>query len=221
MRVFTATLLITAVIACNIMSGTTAYAAAYYCYAYVDEGVTAYFCSEPDSRASLFAVPETYCVTVIEEYDDNWYYVKYAEDDGVYIALYGYMLKSDVVTSEQPLENVYLHMTVKLKYSTDKVNGMTSVPDIEVTAAFYGSYLKGGAECSYLYCNGSFGYYPETYYYERNPLPAQPSFNGETKDENTGIIAAVAITAIAIVAVAVLYFSSKRKPERDLLPPPK
>lgn len=221
MRVFTATLLIIAVFACNIVSGTTAYAASYYCYAYVDEGVTAYFCSEPDSRTSLFAVPETYCVTVIEDYDNNWYYVKYAEDDGVYISLYGYMLKRDLITSEQPLENVYLHMTVKLKYSTDKVNGMSALPDIEVTAAFYGSYLKGGAECSYLYCNGSFGYYPETFLYERNILPTAPAFN-ETKDDgNTGIIAAVAITAIAVVAVAILYFSSKRKPERDLLPPAK
>lgn len=216
MRVFLATVLLVVTTALNLAVGTAAEAAEYYGYAYVDEGVTAYFCSEPDARTSLFAIPETYCVAVVSDYNDEWYYVKYAEDDGVYISLYGYVLKRCLTPTDQILENVYLHMTVKLTFSADKVNGMAALPDIEVTAAFYGSYEMGGTACSYLYCNGHFGYYPQTYAYERNPIPTAPAFSEETPAaDNSTLIAAVAITAIAVAAVAILYFSGKRKPSRE------
>lgn len=215
MRVILTTLALFAALVFNTLSFTvTANAADFYGYAYVDEGVTAYFCNEPDEHKSLFAIPETYCVTVIGEYNEKWYNVRYAEDDGVYIALYGYVQKSDLVLIDQPLENMYLHMPVKLIYKAETVEGMTALPPIEETAAFYGVYTIGGTECSYVYFNGSFGYYPATYPYALNTLPAAPTFSETSDDYDPKTVTAIVITVIAAAAVVILWFSGKHKPAR-------
>lgn len=212
MRVFLTSLLLIAAIALNTLSVSSAASAAeFYGYAYVDEGVTAYFCEEPDVRKSIFAVPETYCVTVINEYNDDWYYVRYAEDDGVYVALYGYIKQSDVIITDQPLENTYLHMTVKIIYSSENVDGMSSLPPIELTAAVYGSYSIGGTDCTYMYCNGSFGYYPQTYDYPHNELPATQTFTESAEEYDAKAITAVVITVLAVFAIVILYLSGKHK----------
>lgn len=213
MRGFTAAILLAVTIALNFMPRPAAASAAeYYGYAYVDEGVTAYFCSEPDARKSLFAIPQTYGVVVISEIDSEWYYVKYAEDDGTYVALYGYVRKIDLISTDDRPENDYLHMPVILRYIPEGVEGMSPLPAMEVTAAFYGSYEIGGTACSYLYCNGAFGYYPQTYSYPHNTLPSVPTFNHTDDDTDARLITAVVISLIAVVAVTVLYFSGKRKP---------
>ncbi len=211
MRVVTLTLLIIAAISlslpCRAAQADTSAA-----YAYVDGGTTVYFCSEPDMRKSLFAIPQTYCVQILSDYNGEWYYAKYADDVGDYIAVYGYVQKCDVILTDEPPEQLYLYMTVRIFYSAGGVDGMTALPEIEMTAAFYGSYEAGGSQCSYLYCNGAFGYYPQSYSYELNPLPSAPAFSETNENGNSGLITALAITAIAVAAVAILYFSGKRRP---------
>lgn len=219
MKVFTAALLVlTALLLQLTFAPAAAHAAEYYGYAYVDEGVTAYFCSEPDARKSLFAVPETYCVRILSAYDDEWYYVKYAEDDGVYTAVYGYVKKSALTVTTEPFESEYLYLTVRLKFSPDKVDGMTSLPDVEAIAAFYGSFEIGGIACSYMYCNGSFGYYPETYDYARNALPTAPAFNETQESDDGKIVTAVVIVLIAVAAVGAVYFTGRRKRPSETTP---
>lgn len=215
MRGYTAAILLAVTIALNFMfCPLTASAAEYYGYAYVNEGVTAYFCSEPDARKSLFAIPQTYGVVLVSEIDADWYYVKYADDDGAYVALYGYVRKSDLIPTDSKPENLYLNMTVVLRYIPEGVEGMSPLPAIEATAAFYGSYEIGGTACSYLYCNGAFGYYPQTYSYPHNALPSAPAFNRTEEEPDARLITAIVITLIAVSAVTVLYFSGKRKPTR-------
>ena len=74
---------------------------------------TAYFFTQKDVSTSLFAVPYTYCVRVVRD-DGQWYYVQYAEDEGIYRAVYGYVLKSDftLLDSEPPATYLFKSITV-------------------------------------------------------------------------------------------------------------
>ncbi len=182
-------------------------------YAYVDKGAKAYFCSEKNEDSALFSIPETYCVQIISE-DGNWYYVKYAEDNGVYRAIYGYCLKSELVSTPVPLENEYLHTTIKITYKADSGSNLFPPLEIEMTAAYYGEYTLGKTSLSYVYCGDKFGYVPERVEnYPLNDLP-KPTISGDVekpKNDNALLITAIVITVAAATAIAILYFTSARK----------
>ena len=117
----------------------------------------AYFCTSADLATGIFAVPYTYCVEILSE-EGDWYRVKYAEDYGIYRAVYGYVQKSDFeVLSEAP-QTVYLYKSVSVTFSQDAPAGNLPVIDaITVTAAFYASFYSGAAGNLDVPCAGCVG----------------------------------------------------------------
>ena len=176
----------------------------------------AYFCTSADLATGIFAVPYTYCVEILSE-DGDWYRVKYAEDYGIYRAVYGYVQKSDFeVLSEAP-KTVYLYKSVSVTFSQDAPAGnLPVIDDITVTAAFYGSYYSGAAGYSYVLCDDSFGYIVGAN--EDYPLILPEDDAADTEDDaqtNTGgtVVAAVVIGALALLAFALLVLSGKKRPK--------
>lgn len=188
-------------------------------YAYADFGSKTYLCAEPDENKAKFLIPQTYCVEILGEVK-NWYHVKYAEDNGLYRAVEGYCLKDDLILCEQPPENLYLHMTVKIVYKTEQVSSLLpGLENIEVTAAFYGAYEIGRTGCSYVYCNDKFAYIPGAIEdYPMNNLPNRPTVAPAQKGGgNAALIATIVVTVAAAAAITILYFTGKRPPKT---PPP-
>ena len=184
-------------------------------YAYADIGSSCWFFTEKNEKSALFMIPQTYCVQILRD-EGDWYKVQYAEDAGIYKARQGYCLKDDLILLEKPLENLYLHMPVKIIYHTDSsTNLLPSLGDIEITAAYYGAYSFGKTACSYVLCNGNFGYITGAIEdYPLNELPDRPTIAPvNNKRSNTTLITALVITAVAAVAIIILYFASKKPPK--------
>lgn len=176
----------------------------------------AYFCTSADLATGIFAVPYTYCVEILSE-EGDWYRVKYAEDYGIYRAVYGYVQKSDFeVLSEAP-KTVYLYKSVSVTFSQDAPAGnLPVIDDITVTAAFYGSYYSGAAGYSYVLCDDSFGYIVGAN--EDYPLILPEDDAADTEDDaqpnNRGtVVASVVIGALALLALALLVLSGKKRPK--------
>lgn len=175
----------------------------------------AYFCTSADLSTSIFAVPYTYCVEVLSE-EGEWYRAKYAEDYGIYRAVYGYVLKSDFELLDEAPQTVYLYKPVTVTFSQPPAGGLPAIDDITVQAAFYGSYYSGAAGYSYVLCQGSFGYiaganddYPLI---ETQPPPDEEQ-TPQSQNANGTVIAAVVI-GILVVAALALALLSGRKPRR-------
>lgn len=178
-------------------------------YAYADVDSEVYFCESKKSDTAQFIIPETYCVKIIRN-EDDWYYVRYAEDDGIYRAKYGYCKKDGLVLCKEPLENPYLKLTVTVAYSTPQVGNLPTF-EKDLDAAFYGPFKDGQTDCSYVFCEESFFYVPETYNYPLNDLPSKSAFS-PTSGNKTAVtlITASAVTAVAAAAILILYFSNKK-----------
>lgn len=185
-------------------------------YAYADLDSKVYFCSEKSAQSALFIIPQTYCVEILSE-EGDWYYAKYAEDNALYRAVYGYCLKSELKPINEPLENTYLNQTLKLIFSADTSAPQLPFPSTELDAAFYGEYELGKTTLSYVYCGGKFGYVTDRVDdYPLNDLPSQTDAPAaeEPPKTNAAAITAIIITVIAVAAVVVLYVSSRKpKPE--------
>ncbi|MDE6504914.1 MAG: hypothetical protein K2L42_03500 [Clostridia bacterium] len=183
-------------------------------YAYAGLNSTVYICSEKSAESALFIIPQTYCVEILSE-EDGWYRVKYAEDNGAYRAVYGYCRKSGLVTVKEPLENLYLDLSLKVVYKAESTGNLFPPLEIELTAAYYGAYALGDSVLSYVYCGEKFGYITQTVEsYPLNELP-EPTVAEvpETPDGNSAmLITAIVITLIAAIAIIVIYISSKKKP---------
>lgn len=176
---------------------------------------SAYFFSQKDLSTSLFAVPYTYCVQVIRD-DGQWYYVQYAEDEGIYRAVYGYVLKSDFSLLSQPPPATYLFKSITVTYTAG--GGDPSLPalgEIEMQAAFYGTYYSGATAYSYVLCGETFGYIEGANDdYPLNELPAEQPPEEETRSEGNPAVAAVVIVALAAGALILIFLSTKkRKPQ--------
>lgn len=176
----------------------------------------AYFCTSADLATGIFAVPYTYCVEILSE-EGDWYRVKYAEDYGIYRAVYGYVQKSDFeVLSEAP-KTVYLYKSVSVTFSQDAPAGnLPVIDDITVNAAFYGSYYSGAAGYSYVLCDDSFGYIVGAN--EDYPLILPEDDAADTEDDaqpnnSVTVVAAVVIGALALLALALLVLSGKKRPK--------
>ncbi|MDE7306687.1 MAG: hypothetical protein K2N33_04790, partial [Clostridia bacterium] len=100
-----------------------------------------YFYKEKDTSTALFAIPYTYCVRILSS-DEDWYYVRYADDGGLYRALYGYCLKDNLTLTDVPPENVYLNKSVTVTYKTEAppIGSLPVLSELNITAAFYGTY---------------------------------------------------------------------------------
>lgn len=184
-------------------------------YACAPDGSSVYFCAEKSVDSALFIIPQTYCVEILAD-EGVWYYVKYARDDGLYRAKYGYCLKTELKTLNEPLENLYLNLPLKIKFRTDEINSMLPSLEIEMTAAYYGEYVSGKTTLSYVYCGEKFGYVAQTVEsYPKNELP-EPVVGSDVKqpdnDSKATWIAVGVITGVALIAIIALYFSSRKKP---------
>lgn len=192
-------------------TGATAYAdAERYAQAV---NAAAYFFSQKDLSSSLFAVPYTYCVKILRD-DGQWYYVQYAEDEGIYRALYGYVLKSDFAVLDEPPAATYLFKSITITYTAGDDSSLPALGEIEMEAAFYGTYYSGATAYSYVLCGDSFGYITGANDdYPLNPLPGDGGDDTPGSDDGGGgsIVTAVIIVALAAGAVVVLYLSSKKR----------
>lgn len=172
---------------------------------------TAYFFSQKDLSSSLFAVPYTYCVQVIRE-DGQWYYARYAEDEGIYRALYGYVLKDDFALLDEPPAATYLIKSLKVTYSAGTIDpSLPALGEIEMEAAFYGTYYSGATAYSYVLCGDTFGYVEGAGGdYPLNPLPSARE-DEEPADEGGGAVTAVIIAALAAGALVLVFISVRKK----------
>lgn len=180
----------------------------------------AYFFTEKNTSTSVFAVPYTYCVEVLRD-DGDWYYVRYAGDTGIYKALYGYCRKEDFTPEEGTPQVTFLYKTVKVSYSAG--GGSSSLPvlgEIEVEAAYYGTYYSGATVYSYVYCQGSFGYIEganDDYPLNLPDKNEEGGKDGETEKKGGLGFAAIAFIVIALLfaAVIVIIYFTTRKPKMD------
>ena len=225
MKVLKAAYLLAAVFFNLIFSAIpTSYASASsgYKYAYVDIDSKAYFCTQKDEDYALFEIPETYCLEIRGE-EDGWLKVKYAEDEGVFQALYGFCKPDGLILSNEEPKAKYLRRTVTVTYRTEDVGNMLdSLAPIEFEAAYYGALTLVSKQYSYVCCNGYFGYISGAIddNYPRNPLPSQSTFSPSSDGMQNGslitLITASAVTAIAVIVITVLYFSGKNPPKNSL-----
>lgn len=175
-----------------------------------------YFCKEKDLNTALFTIPYTYCVQVLSS-DGEWNYVKYAEDSGLYKALYGYCLSEGLTAVDKPPENIYLNMPVTVTYKTETIGGSLPVlGELNVTAAYYGAYYSGASAYSYVLYENSFGYvhganddYPLNEIPDNKPAD-EPTAAPEKSNPNTKVIVGVVIAAFAVLALAVLYITGRK-----------
>lgn len=180
----------------------------------------AYFFTEKSTSHALFAVPYTYCIEVISE-DGDWYYARYAQDAGLYRAVYGYCRKQDFNIETEVPEVTYLYKTVTVNFSVK--GGSSSLPvlnEIALEAAYYGTYDAGATVYSYVYCQGSFGYIEGANDdYELNlpkeDVPTDGSgTSGDGKPEaptvNVGLIILCVVFAAAVIIILIIHFTTRR-----------
>jgi hypothetical protein len=174
-----------------------------------------YFFTDKNLSTSLFAVPYTYCVQVIRD-DGEWYYAKYAEDTGVYRALYGYCLKADFTPLSEKPDVYYLYKLVTVTYTAnDSSTFLPVLNQFTADAAFYGTYYSGGAAYSYVLCNGSFGYisganddYP-LILDEEEEQPAAATTEQENATDNR-LVTAIILAFLACATLLILFFTAKK-----------
>lgn len=178
-----------------------------YAYACTRES---YFCSEPDERKALFAVPYTYCVRILSD-EGEWYMVSYAENSDIYIELTGYCLKSGLRQVASPPENLYLNLPVTITFeATPPAGSLPTIGQIDVVAAYYGNYTFGAEKYSYVLYNGSFGYIlGSTENYPVNELPPEKTEPPPT-DDSPAILSAI-IIIVAAAAITVLFISGRAR----------
>lgn len=173
-----------------------------------------YFCERKDLKFSLFTIPYTYCVEILSD-DGEWYYVKYAEDNDMYQAMYGYCLHEGLTPVKEPPENIYLNMPITVTFKADTVVGSLPVlGELKVTAAFYGTYYSGASAYSYVLYDGSFGYvYGANDNYPLNEIP-EPDDDASAKPEPDGgdnkLLIGLALAGVAAAALIILYFTGRR-----------
>lgn len=172
-----------------------------------------YFCKNDNLDSALFAIPKTYCVEILKE-EGEWYYCRYAKDEGSYQALRGYCLKACLTPIAQPFQNEYLNYTYPVEFCAQQSNTQIDPFKVTLTVSFYGNGTMNASGMSYAYYGGKFGYVAgQITDYPKNDLP-QPTFSTDiTKRENSvnaTLITAAVITAVAVIAVVVLYFAGKR-----------
>lgn len=174
---------------------------------------TVYFCAQPDDGSALFAVPYTYCVEILAD-KGEWYLVRYAEDDGFYIAQTGYCRKEGLSPVDDPPANLYLNYPVTATLRA-QVPDDGSLPGLEITVqtAYYGVYYKGAEAYSYVLYDGRFWYVPGANDdYPLNEIPAGPAFAESAPQPgktDAKLVTVILISAIAVVAAAVLLFAGK------------
>ncbi len=175
-----------------------------------------YFCERKDLNYSLFIIPYTYCVEIIST-DGDWYYCKYAEDTALYRAIYGYCLSEHLTPVETPPANIFLNKPVTVKFKTDVPAGSLPVlGELDVTAAFYGTYYAGASAYSYVMYDGTFGYiYGANDDYDLNEIPSDTPPDNEVPVQggggNSKLYIGLALAGLAAAALVILYLTGRNR----------
>lgn len=175
-----------------------------------------YLCEEMNADSDCFAIPYSYCVEIKAEYDE-WYFVSYARDEGIYSAVSGYCKKTGLIVVDTPPQNTYLYYPLDvLLQPRSRTNGQKPGLEEIVTVPFYGNYYSGATKYKCVLYKGEFKYIEgEISDYETNELPSAPTFSQTTSkarnESSAKAITAVIIVALAAVAIAVLLFTGKSK----------
>ena len=172
-----------------------------------------YFCSSADLSTGLFAVPYTYCVEVLGE-EGDWYSVKYADDYGIYRAVYGYVRKSDFTLLDETPEVIYLYRLIDVTFSQQSSGGtLPTIDDITISAAFYGNYYSGAAGYSYVLCQNSFGYISGAIedYALIESTDAETAAEEDTAQTGGGnVVAYISLVVIASLAIGLVVLACTR-----------
>lgn len=171
-----------------------------------------YLCREKDLNTALFAIPYTYCVEILSV-EGDWYRVQYAEDTSFYKPLRGYCPAANLTPVDEPPENIYLNMPVTVTYRTDAPEGSLPVlSELNVTAAFYGTYYSGATAYSYVLYDGQFGYiYGANDDYPLNEIPEPAAPAEKSKGSGTRLITAFALAGVAAAALIILYVTGRKR----------
>jgi hypothetical protein len=196
------------------------------------ETYSAYFCQTKQISSALFTIPYTYCVEVLSE-EDGWYTVKYAEDYGIYRALYGYCQVAALTMLSSKPETLWLYKEVTVTYSASysqsstqgSMQGTLPVLDtITQSAAFYGTYYNGPTPYAYVLCGTSFGYidggditYPLNVITEATTeeTPSEEETTDQTTQTQTPSVVAVIFICIFAAAVLILLFVLTHKKPKE------
>lgn len=173
-----------------------------------------YFCSDTSDDAARFAIPYTYCVEILAD-KGEWYLVRYAEDDGFYLAQTGYCRKEGLTLLDAPPENIYLSYPVSATIRADVPDdGSLTGLEITVQAAYYGVYYKGAAAYSYVLYNDRFCYIPGANdNYPLNEIPSEPTFSATEPQQESGnarLITGILILAVAAAVVIILMLAGRQ-----------
>lgn len=166
----------------------------------------AYFFTDKNNNAALFAVPYTYCVEVLRD-EGDWFYARYANDTGVYKSLNGYCQKKDFTIESTTPQTTFLYKIVTVTYTADtRVPSLPVLSEIALEAAYYGTYDAGAAVYSYVYCQGSFGYIEGANDdYPLNVAETDAAGEKDGTDKTDGEKGGLSFAAIAFIVIAVLF----------------
>lgn len=181
----------------------------------------AYLFARPDNLSALFILPFTYCVEILGERGE-YYYVKYADDVGDYQAVYGYCLKEQIRILDDKPKTTFLQMSIPVTFKQETENSTLPILNqITIDACFYGEYVSGGAEYSYVLFNGQFGYVSGSVNYPLNDLEQIKDTIAETQQTSTPtkIITAICLTALSAVALILLFLTGKNQRRTKRNPP--
>lgn len=171
-----------------------------------------YFCESKDLNSAKFVIPYMYCVQLLGE-EGDWYSVRYAEETQYYRPLYGWCLKENLRALSSAPARAFLNMPVTVTIKVDLPSETLPALAETVTVAYYGEYYSGAVPLSCVLYKNEFFYVPQTFEYPpsdivlEQPAP-EPSGGGGA---NVKLICAVALSALAVGALTVLYFANRRK----------
>lgn len=180
-----------------------------------------YFYREKD-RGPLFAVPYTYCIEILRD-EGDWYYARYAADDGFYKEKLGYCKKSDFTPLQGTPQVVYLYKSVTVKYSAgEDVGPLDPPPDKVEEVPYYGAVKLFNDYYSYVLCGDKFCYIEGANDdYPPNDVTSASATVEETEPaagQKPKVSAALIATIVIIVLLAgvlvMLYFTAK-KPRKE------
>lgn len=169
-----------------------------------------YFCESKDLSAAKFVLPYRYCVLVLGE-EDGWYNVRYAEETQYYRPLYGWCQKNGVTVLGDKPDKIFLDMPVTITIKVELPSETLPALAETVTVAYYGEYYSGAVPLSCVMYKNEFFYVPQTFEYPPNDVvtePPEPDAGGRGADVK--LITAVALSALAISALVILYFAGRK-----------
>ena len=182
-----------------------------YTYARIeDDAVWLY--ESPDSQTGLFILPKTYFVLVTGTNGD-YCAVSYLADTQGRNAVQGYCLQSQLSPVDYTPETPFLVYDVQVTYRAGEGLPDDFLGEYVVTAAYYGRYPYGSADCYYVQVDGVRGYVPASacsaldYPLNTEHTESAPSDGAQAPAAGgSNALSIVLVCALGVVALGGLYF---------------